>query len=70
MSSATSSVWLGFTRLGGRFELKLDDLNGGIAMLGQGSNRRCDDLKGGIAMLGQGATTSPRWSPTRATKPG
>ncbi len=39
MSSATSSVWLGFTRLGGRFEVKLDDLKGGIAMLGQGANR-------------------------------
>ena len=39
MSSATSSVWLGFTRLGGRFELKLDDLKGGMAMLGQGANR-------------------------------
>lgn len=38
MSSATSSVWLGFTRLGGRFEVKLDDLRGGIAMLGQGAN--------------------------------
>ncbi len=38
MSSATSSVWLGFTRMGGRFELKLDDLKGGIAMLGQGAN--------------------------------
>ncbi len=38
MSSATSSVWLGFTRMGGRFELKLDDLRGGIAMLGQGAN--------------------------------
>lgn len=39
MSSATSSVWLGFTRMGGRFEVKLDDLRGGIAMLGQGANR-------------------------------
>ena len=39
MSSATSSVWLGFTRFGGRFEVKLDDLRGGIAMLGQGANR-------------------------------
>jgi hypothetical protein len=39
MSSATSSVWLGFTRMGGRFELKLDDLKGGIAMLGQGANQ-------------------------------
>lgn len=38
MSSATSSVWLGFTRMGGRFEVKFDDLNGGIAMLGQGAN--------------------------------
>jgi hypothetical protein len=39
MSSATSSVWLGFTRLGGRFEVKLDDLKGGIAMLGHGANQ-------------------------------
>jgi hypothetical protein len=39
MSSATSSVWLGFTRMGGRFEVKLDDLRGGIAMLGQGANQ-------------------------------
>jgi len=39
MSSATSSVWLGFTRLGGRFEVKLDDVKGGIAMLGQGANQ-------------------------------
>ena len=39
MSSATGSVWLGFTRVGGRFELKLDDLRGGIAMLGQGANK-------------------------------
>ncbi len=38
MSSATCSVWLGFTRMGGRFEVKLDDLRGGIAMLGQGAN--------------------------------
>ncbi len=39
MSSATRSVWLGFTRMGGRFEVDLDDLRGGVAMLGQGSNR-------------------------------
>ncbi|HUK75076.1 MAG TPA: hypothetical protein VLU99_04725 [Nitrososphaerales archaeon] len=39
MSSATSSVWLGFTRMGGRFEVKLDDIKGGIAMLGQGANQ-------------------------------
>ena len=39
MSSATSPVWLGFTRMGGRFEVKLDDLKGGIAMLGQGANQ-------------------------------
>jgi len=39
MSSATDSVWLGFTRTGGRFEVKLDDLKGGVAMLGQGANQ-------------------------------
>jgi len=39
MSSATTRVWLGFTRTGGRFELTLDDLGGGMAILGQGANR-------------------------------
>jgi hypothetical protein len=39
MSSATSPVWLGFTRMGERFEVDLDDLKGGMAMLGQGANR-------------------------------
>ncbi|MDG7020656.1 MAG: hypothetical protein JRN23_01845 [Nitrososphaerota archaeon] len=34
-----NSVWLGFTRNGGRFEVKLDDLKNGIAMMGQGSNQ-------------------------------
>jgi len=38
MSPATSSVWVGFTRMGGRFELTLDDLKGGMAVLGQGAN--------------------------------
>jgi hypothetical protein len=38
MSPATSSVWMGFTRMGGRFELTLDDLRGGMAVLGQGAN--------------------------------
>ena len=39
MTSAASLVWLGFTRTGGRFEVSLDDLRGGVAMLGEGSNR-------------------------------
>jgi hypothetical protein len=38
MNSATEAVWLGFTRMGGRFELCLEDLRGGIAMLGRGAN--------------------------------
>jgi len=38
MSSATTRVWLGFTRMGGRFEVTLDDLRGGMAVLGQGAN--------------------------------
>ncbi len=33
-----SAVWMGFTRLGGKFELTLDDLRGGMAILGQGAN--------------------------------
>ncbi len=33
-----SAVWMGFTRLGGKFELTLDDLRGGVAILGQGAN--------------------------------
>ncbi len=37
MSSA-NPVWLGFTRMGGRFVLNSEDLAGGIAVLGQGSN--------------------------------
>jgi len=39
MSSGTTPIWLGFTRLGGRFELTLDDLRGGVAILGQGANQ-------------------------------
>jgi hypothetical protein len=35
---ARSAVWIGFTRLGGKFELTLDDLQGGVAILGQGAN--------------------------------
>ena len=65
MTSATTQVWLGFTRTGGRFGLTLDDLEGGMAMLGEGANRlaplvafACDnaglkalvlDMDGGVA---------------------
>lgn len=37
--TSTNSVWLGFTRNGGRFEVRPDDLKEGIAMMGQGSNQ-------------------------------
>lgn len=38
MSSATGAIWLGFTRMSGRFEVRTDDFRKGVAMLGQGSN--------------------------------
>lgn len=38
MTSATTQVWLGFTRTGGRFGLRFDDLSEGVAMLGTGAN--------------------------------
>ena len=39
ISEIRGPVWLGYRMTGGRFELNLDDLKGGIAMLGQGANR-------------------------------
>lgn len=37
-AETTSTVWFGFTRTGGRFELTLEDLGGGVAIFGQGAN--------------------------------
>jgi hypothetical protein len=39
MSSATSSVWLGYSRQSGKFGITLDDLRRGIAILGHGANQ-------------------------------
>jgi hypothetical protein len=39
MSSATSSVWLGYSRQSGRFGVRLDEIRKGIAILGHGSNQ-------------------------------
>src|SRR5580698_446940 len=38
MQSFNRSLWLGYSRLGGRFGLKLDEMGTGIAMLGHGAN--------------------------------
>jgi hypothetical protein len=36
-AGTTRSVWLGYTRVGGRFAIREDELNGGVALLGQGA---------------------------------
>src|SRR5208282_2208377 len=36
--NSSGSLWLGYSRLGGRFGVKLDEVGKGIAMLGHGSN--------------------------------
>ncbi|HUH99438.1 MAG TPA: hypothetical protein VLY65_00200 [Nitrososphaerales archaeon] len=36
--NSNSSLWLGYSRLGGRFAVKPDEMGKGIAMLGHGSN--------------------------------
>ncbi len=36
--NSSGSLWLGYSRLGGRFGVKLDEMGKGIAMLGHGSN--------------------------------
>src|SRR2546426_12504085 len=39
MSSATRSVWLGYSRQSGRFGVRLDEIRRGIAILGYGANQ-------------------------------
>ncbi len=39
MSSATSSVWLGYSRQSGKFSVRLDEIRRGIAILGHGANQ-------------------------------
>jgi hypothetical protein len=36
--NSNKSLWLGYSRLGGRFAVKLDEMGKGMAMLGHGSN--------------------------------
>jgi len=36
--NSSGSLWLGYSRLGGRFAMKLDELGKGIAILGHGAN--------------------------------
>lgn len=36
--NSSGSLWLGYSRLGGRFALKLDEIGKGVVMLGHGSN--------------------------------
>ncbi len=37
MNDPTRSVWLGYSRLGGRFSIRQDEMGGGVALLGQGA---------------------------------
>ncbi len=39
MSTATSSVWLGYSRQSGKFGVRLDEIRRGIAILGHGANQ-------------------------------
>ena len=36
--NSSGSLWLGYSRLGGRFAMKLDELGKGVAILGHGAN--------------------------------
>jgi hypothetical protein len=37
MSSEVNPVWLGYTRIGGKFAIRHDEMGGGVALLGQGA---------------------------------
>ncbi len=37
MNDGIRSVWLGYTRVGGRFAVRHDEMDGGVALLGQGA---------------------------------
>jgi hypothetical protein len=69
MSSATDSVWLGYSRHAGRFGVRLDEFRRGIAILGHGANQltplvalACHEAGLKVLLLDIGGTVSSQVS--------